>query len=371
MVDGLAPRGRIQPRPIKLAEVPKPSPALRSSYLKGRVLDLRPQYAPRPVSALSLPSSFASTQTLPAPKPIASRYPIPSLRWLLAGGASAALLAGSVMGITHLSPSQFASQLTPARASAATKTQPISATHAAIVAATLQRVSSTQIQTLLNNFAAQAGTPMFLVVKDLKTGQSASLASDQTLTSASLYKLFVANGIYSQIDLGKISLSTPVPGTDSNVSDCLTAMITVSDNTCGEGLENMLGIGNYDATLAHDGYTHTRWSQLPVVTSAGDVALLLERLYNGTLLSPNSSDQLLNLLKAQRINNRLPQGLPAGTVIAHKTGDLDGYLHDAGIVYGPKTDYLVVMMSGPWSDASAAPSQFSSLSDQLYKLFNQ
>lgn len=148
-------------------------------------------------------------------------------------------------------------------------------------------------------------------------------------------------------------------------------MITVSDNTCGEALQAVLGVEQYDTALHQYGFSHTSFGASPNATSAGDVALLLERLYNGTLLGPSSSEQFLGLLKAQRVNNRLPQGLPAGTTIAHKTGDLGNFTHDAGIVYGPKTNYLVVLMSGPWNNVNAAPAKFAELSQKLYAQLNQ
>jgi beta-lactamase class A len=109
----------------------------------------------------------------------------------------------------------------------------------------------------------------------------------------------------------------------------------------------------------------------PQQTSAGDVAMLFSRLYNGTLVSPNSTQRFTDLLKSQSINNRLPVGLPAGTVIAHKTGDLDGVVHDAGIVYGPKTDFVVVATSGPWSTPGDAPAMFADLSTKLWNYFEQ
>ncbi len=99
--------------------------------------------------------------------------------------------------------------------------------------------------------------------------------------------------------------------------------------------------------------------------------MMFDRLYSGTLVSPSSSQRFMDLLKDQRVNNRLPQGLPAGTVIAHKTGDLDGVVHDAGIVYGPKTDYIVVVTSGPWNTPGNAPSMFADLSQKLWNYFEQ
>ena len=43
-----------------------------------------------------------------------------------------------------------------------------------------------------------------------------------------------------------------------------------------------------------------------------------------------------------------PLGLPAGTPLAHKTGDRLHWAHDAGVMTTPRGDVVVVVMSGPW-----------------------
>jgi Beta-lactamase enzyme family len=48
---------------------------------------------------------------------------------------------------------------------------------------------------------------------------------------------------------------------------------------------------------------------------------------------------MLTLLEAQQENDRLPAKLPSGTVVAHKTGELDGVRNDAGIIHSSRLDY--------------------------------
>jgi beta-lactamase class A len=143
-------------------------------------------------------------------------------------------------------------------------------------------------------------------------------------------------------------------------------MITISDNPCGNALGSLIGWNQLTRSLRAGGYSGTNLNQ-PMRTTPRDVAKLYERLYAGSLASPASNAAFLSLLRAQRVNNRLPQGLPAGTDFAHKTGDLYGFMHDAGIVFGAKTDYLVVMMGAP----GAVPSNFASLSAKLYNHFEK
>ncbi len=369
-MDGLvAPGSRRMRTPLLDLSQPKTPVVQPFSLPRGNVLDLR-----RPLATAPTALSAIAEAVLPIPAPIPARRPLPSLNWLVSGSAVAILAVGSVVTvprILHKSANHVAKAEAAAPVAAAAAPTTPTPTSAETAAAQALSAETTALQSLVSQFAAGAGAPTYIVVKDLKTGATTSNAADQTLTSASLYKLFVAHGIYTLIDNGKLSLSSSVPGTGSNVEQCLTAMITVSDNNCGEALQTMLGIGKYDATMHQYGFTHTAFGPSPNQTSAGDVALLLERLYNGTLLGPTSTQHFVGLLKSQRINNRLPQGLPAGTVIAHKTGDLYGYLHDAGIVYGSKTDYLVVMMSGQWNNTGIGVSKFAELSSKLYGQLEQ
>ena len=54
------------------------------------------------------------------------------------------------------------------------------------------------------------------------------------------------------------------------------------------------------------------------------------------------------LLRGQQVDDRLPQGLPPGTPLAHKTGDRLHWAHDAGVMTTPRGDVVIVVLSGPW-----------------------
>lgn len=226
---------------------------------------------------------------------------------------------------------------------------------------------SQKLKVLVDKMVAESPSPAYVSVRDLKTGAMADNGGGTSITSASLYKLFVANQIYRQVDAGTLSLKK-VLARGKTVEQCLEPMIVVSDNACGAQLGDLLGWGKQDTDLHNQGFNGTSLDDLPH-TSSNDVSLLFARLYAGKLLSEKSSAAFLGLLKDQEIVNRLPQGLPSGTTIAHKTGDLYGYMHDAGIVYGPKTDYVVTIMSGPWNYPAQAPATFKTMSQGLWNFF--
>ena len=281
--------------------------------------------------------------------------------------ATTLTVAGIATGVSAIHTT--AKAVTPVASRAAQIIAPNASAAAPAVAPT---PVTTGLQQILNNFVGNNSSMYGIVVKNLATGETASINGGQAIESASMYKLFVADTIYHQIDIGQLSPGQAVGGGSGNtVQGCLKLMITISDNTCGRALGTIIGWGNQNASLNADGYPATNLTGVYPQTSAADIATLFERVYNNTLNSPSSNSAFLDLLKGQLVNNRLPLGLPAGTTIAHKTGDLDGYVHDGGIVYGPKADYVVVMMSGPWGSPGNAPAEFVNLSQQLWNHIEQ
>lgn len=286
--------------------------------------------------------------------------------------AAASILAG-LLGLALLVGGAIAGQsaLSSRQSSGATSGGPILAGETAAPAATgMPRLNTAlaeqqELQGILDNLVAKEQVPFYVYIKDLKTGATATRAADRAVTSASLYKLFVADRIYSLIDQQRLGLSQNTKGTDFSIGTCLGRMIKVSDNDCGRYLGEMIGWGNQDTWMRSRGYVSTTLNR-PQQTSATDTGLLLERLYRGQLNSPASNRQLLSFMKAQIFADRLRAGLPAGTVVADKTGNLDGYVHDAGIVYGPKTDYVIVVMTGEWSSPSTAPTEIAQLSRRIW-----
>jgi len=104
-------------------------------------------------------------------------------------------------------------------------------------------------------------------------------------------------------------------------------------------------------------------------TNPADIAYILEKIYRGELVNKKLSKLALSFLKKQKVNDRLPRYLPDGVIVAHKTGLERGVVHDAGIVFTPKGDYLIcVLVKGTksYSRAKKFIAQFSLLTYNLY-----
>jgi beta-lactamase class A len=347
------------PRPRQLVALPSPD---RLSSIDGLVR--RVVATPQPIGIVE------AVAPLPTAQPLSS-----GASWYLPA-ALAAVTVGIAAGVLRLEASNLPSldlaSLLPrtgvaSHAIASPTPRPARVTTKSAAPSVLLASIQQAMQNVVTQHAAAAGVPTGIMTIDLKTGAVASSNADTIFTSASLYKLFVAKAIYAGIDAGSIRYTDIAPGTNLNVQNCLNQMITVSSNPCGEALGSLAGWDSQNASLRAAGFTHTTLRQYDSEqTSASDVALLLKKLYNGSLLSSSSSTAFINLLKAQQINDRLPVGLPVGVSVAHKTGDLNGLAHDAGIVYAPSGNYIAVALSGPWNNTSQAYSWFNGFSDTLY-----
>ncbi|MEY2423514.1 MAG: beta-lactamase class [Acidimicrobiaceae bacterium] len=207
------------------------------------------------------------------------------------------------------------------------------------------------LQSVVDAFVGEQKVPFSVVAVDLSTGARATHLSDRQVRSASLYKLYVARELLRRIYAGTLRRDAPASdGEGRTVDECLRAMIVVSDNACGVAGLSIVGRGEQNAALRRDGFVNTSLAS-PQLTSADDVALFFMQARDGTLLGPDggaASAELYQLLREQQVNDRLPLDLPPQTPIAHKTGDINEWAHDAGVITTPHGDVLLAVLSGPW-----------------------
>ena len=145
-------------------------------------------------------------------------------------------------------------------------------------------------------------------------------------------------------------------GLEVTMRDLVELMIVLSDNTATNILIDILGIARVNATLEAEGLKVTRLRRklfdkagmeagLSNHVCAREIGLLLERMYASTLVSPEASAQMLEILRNQKLNGKMPFFLkPRGIACAHKTGEDDGITHDVGVVYA-KNPFVLCMLS--------------------------
>lgn len=64
------------------------------------------------------------------------------------------------------------------------------------------------------------------------------------------------------------------------------------------------------------------------------------------LPSAPGGEEMMEILSAQEFNSGIPAGLPPGTHVAHKTGNLTNFAHDSGIIFRPDgSSYILVVLT--------------------------
>lgn len=84
--------------------------------------------------------------------------------------------------------------------------------------------------------------------------------------------------------------------------------------------------------------------------------------------SPEASEKMLGIMHEQEFRSGIPAGLPDGTRVANKTGEISTVAHDAGIVYLPrrKPYALVVLTEWDAQKTSGRSDTIASISRAIY-----
>ncbi len=202
-----------------------------------------------------------------------------------------------------------------------------------------------------------------IYIKNLTTGQEITVNADEKFEAASLYKLGVMYTIYKKASEGKLDLE------NSDIKNNLERMITVSSNEAAYYLvDNYTSWAEVTRNLKNLGLKNTTLNQDPIITTPKDIGRLLEAISSGEAVNLEASISMLKLMSSQEINDRIPVHLPPEVLVAHKTGDLDGNIHDAGVVIGPDNNYVLVIMSKDSGNLSIKP-VMANLSLEVFNFF--
>ena len=103
-------------------------------------------------------------------------------------------------------------------------------------------------------------------------------------------------------------------------------------------------------------------------TTARDLAIILRAIEEGRAAAPSATREMLRILMAQEFNEKIPAGLPPGTRVAHKTGEITAVSHDAAIVYPPgRKPYVLVVLTKGIPDGTKSSKLIADLSGIIYR----
>ncbi len=238
-------------------------------------------------------------------------------------------------------------------------------------------------------------TGMFFL--DLDTGNYLDVGGDRVFPAASTIKLPILIAFFQDLDAGKVTLNEKLTmrrdlitngsgsmqyervGKKYTALETVTKMVTISDNTATNMIIDRLGgAAKLNQRFRSWGLKDTLIRRLLAdlrgtnTTSSQDMARVLALLVNNKLVSPQSREQVLDILRHTTIHTLLPAGLGKGAVIANKTGDIGFLIGDAGFVTMPngKRYLAAIFVRRPYKD-SRGRDFIRQVSQLVYNYLNQ
>ena len=237
-----------------------------------------------------------------------------------------------------------------------------------------------------------------IYIKDLQTGKTWEYNADRLFPSASLVKVPIMAAVFEKIKLGAITLDTQIKltrrdrvggsgslkwvrdGTSLSVMEIIYKMITESDNTATRMLIDYVGMDYLQGNFKKLGLVNTNISMDGMSLASGrvkndnfttprEMAGLMDRIYAGALVNREASEFMLEVLKHNKSKSRLRKGLPLGWEIGHKTGLLRRACHDVGIVFSPRGDYVIAVLTSEAPNYTAAKNFISKVAKLTYKYY--
>ena len=256
----------------------------------------------------------------------------------------------------------------------------------------------------LEPFFHRQGVTVAVAYRDLGTGATFFRNEDELFHAASTMKVPVMMALFQAVDAGELRLTEPIavrnrfqsivdgspfsldPKEDGDpdlyqadggyrpIEELIRRMIVRSSNLATNLLIDKIGasratdlmrvLGAYRIQVlrgVEDGKAFE--AGLNNKVTAKDLEIALTALAKGSTFSPASNAKMIEILKAQELNEKIPAYLPKGTPIAHKTGDITGVHHDAAIVYPPgEAPYVLVVLTHGYQDEKEANQAIAEIS---------
>jgi beta-lactamase class A len=263
------------------------------------------------------------------------------------------------------------------------------------------------LEARVKKIVADSGAEVAVAMRTLDGRQQLLVDPDKPFHAASTMKVPIMIELFRQADAGTLRLDEQLPvrnefhsivddsvyqlsiGDDSDAEvyknvgrtmslrDLCEAMITVSSNFAANLLIERVGAANVRATvhrLGADGMVVLRGVEdqkafdkgMNNETTARALETLLLAIAERRAVSPAADDEMAAILKRQKFHDAIPAGLPEGTVVAHKTGNITKIHHDAAIVYGHRPYVLVVLVRGI-EDQKVSGALIASISREVWK----
>jgi beta-lactamase class A len=270
-------------------------------------------------------------------------------------------------------------------------------------AANAQKKLQRKIEAAISGFHGDIG----VYVKDLRTGRTIAINADTIYPTASMVKIPILIGIMDKINRGELKFHDEIMYRDSllyagvdilgsfrdsqkiELSKVMMLMLTMSDNTASLWLQSLAGKGTrINEIMDSLGYKSTRvnsrtpgrepdrnifgWGQ----STPREMADILERIYNGEIVSRAACDRMLRGLNRNYFDNVSISQIPPYATVFSKNGAVNQTRNEVVLVKGKKARYVFCVMSknnqdASWKNENEAWQVTRKISRTLWKYFEQ
>ena len=229
----------------------------------------------------------------------------------------------------------------------------------------------------IENIVQTVNASVGVGVRHLESGDTLTIHGNHHFPMQSVYKFHLALAVLADVDKGKLSADQkvlirkedyfpthspiadkyPDGNVELTISELLSYTVSTSDNIGCDILFKLVGgpkkveayirgLGVRDIAIVNtEREMHQDWdAQFNNWTTPKAMVQVLELFYQKKILSPQSRDLLVKIMEQTSTGKKRIKGhLPAGTVVAHKTG-MGG--NDAGVISAMNDVGVVTLPSG-------------------------
>lgn len=259
-----------------------------------------------------------------------------------------------------------------------------------------------------------------LYIKDIETNEEITLNHEERFHAASIIKIFYLYEALKQVQENRLQLSQlfklpeseKVGGAgvldilhnniDLTLEDILHLMIDVSDNTATNMMFDILGKDNINNSLKEINIKDTFVARklmkvIPGIhsyTTAKDAGKMLEEFDDPKVLKKEYANKAIEILSKQQYNETIPKKLfkcgscgkliqnmntcdncktfigdidPEPVLFPHKTGEISGVVHDAGIMYAYNKRVIIVILTRDLENNFIGKEVLSEIGVDIYK----
>lgn len=248
---------------------------------------------------------------------------------------------------------------------------------------------------LISNAKAQVS----LLITNMDTGNViVSYNEELKMVSASIIKVLILLSALEKVQEGELSLNSEIQLNQENIlgdtevfeygeraytlDELLNWMIINSDNTATNCLIDLLTMDSINTYAIGLSLKQTKLERKMLdfeaiqngfnnYTSAIDIKILYDALYQNRILTPELCEYAIRTLKRQRHKQLAMRYIYDDVIIAHKTGSLDNLYHDVCIFYLEHITYYFGMFVSDAVDSEYAAKLIGRISKMIYEYYKE